>query len=268
MLTLPDGTEIFTEVVRGGDAGTVVIVHGLGEHSGRYGHVVAMLRDAGWSVVSYDQRGHGRSGGARGAVPHASALLEDLAQVIDFARRETSPRRLVLLGHSMGGTVAARFVAEELRPVDGLILTSPALAQDLSTAQRWKLAVFSRTTPDLAVSNELPVERLSHDPRVVEAYRSDPLVHDRVTPRLVQFILDSGEEVRAAAPRWRVPTLLLWAGSDALVAAQGSAEFAATAPPDVVRHREFPALYHEILNESEPARSEVLDEIRWWLGGP
>src|SRR5215213_7879284 len=107
--------------------GTVVLVHGIGEHSGRYAHVIDALNRAGWSVFAYDQRGHGRSPGVRGVLPHPEALLDDLARVLDGIHAN----KLVLLGHSMGGAVAARFVAEERRKVDALVLSSPALKNRL-----------------------------------------------------------------------------------------------------------------------------------------
>ena len=121
--------------------------------------------------------------------------------------------------------------------------------------------------PKLAVPNKLPSKWLSHDAGIVEAYDADPLVHHWVTARLAKFIVDSGAAALAAASRWRVKTLLIWAGADRLVAASGSAAFAAAAPKDVVQSREFPALYHEIFNEAEPARSEVLAVLHDWLAG-
>lgn len=250
--------------------GTVLIVHGLGEHGGRYGHVAAQLNDWGWSVVAYDHRGHGRSGGARGRIDRDDALLEDLAGVID-ALRSAHAGRLMLLGHSMGGLIAARFVAEGLQPqparwhreVDALVLSSPALAADTSAAQKLLLASLGRLAPDLAVGNGLDPAWVSRDPAVVKAYVGDPLVHDRITPRLARFILDGGELVRRLAPRWRVPTLLMWAGSDRCVAPRGSAEFAAAAPSGVVEAQAFAPLYHEIFNEQEQA--QVFARLRNWL---
>jgi alpha-beta hydrolase superfamily lysophospholipase len=238
--------------------GTVVLVHGLGEHSGRYAHVVDALNRAQWSVVTYDQRGHGRSPGKRGVLPHDNALLDDLAQILDGVHAN----RRVLLGHSMGGAVASRFVADERRDVDALVLSSPALKQTLALVDRIKLAVGGTLAPNLVLRNGLDPTKVSRDPEVVRAYQNDPLNHDKVTPRLVRFILDSGRIVRERAPRWRVPTLHMWAGDDRLVDANGSREFANAAPKNVVTAREFAGLYHEIFNEGDPS---VFDTMTNWM---
>jgi len=238
--------------------GTIVIVHGLGEHSGRYAHVIDALNRAQWSVVAYDHRGHGRSPGSRGALTHANALLDDLAQILDGVQA----KKRILLGHSMGGTVAARFVADEIRDVDALILSSPALKRELTFIERIKLTVGLFVAPNASLSNGLDPTKVSHLEDVIRAYQNDPLNHDRVTPRLVRFILDSGEIVRARAKQWRVPTLVMWAGDDHLVGPNGSREFANAAPKDLVTAREFPELYHEILNESDPRVFETLGN---WL---
>ena len=238
--------------------GTVVVVHGLGEHSGRYAHVIDTLNRAHWSVVAYDQRGHGRSPGARGVLPHKNALLDDLAQILDGIRA----KKRVLLGHSMGGAVASRFVADEVRNVDALILSSPALKSALNFADHLKLKIGELVAPNHAFRNGLDPAKVSHDLAVVKAYLDDPLNHDLIAPRLVRFILDSGDVVRARARQWRVPTLLMWAGDDHLVDAAGSREFAENAPEDLVTAQEFPRLYHEIFNEREPA---VFETMRKWL---
>lgn len=252
--------------------GTVLIVHGLGEHAGRYAHVAAALNGWGWNVVAHDHRGHGRSAGPRGRIARDDALLEDLALVIDMVRAR-QPGRLLLLGHSMGGLIAARFVAEALQPqpaawsreVDALVLSSPALAADMNAVQRLLLATLGRLAPDLAVGNGLKPEWVSRDAEVVRAYVADPLVHDRITPRLARFILDGGEFVRSLAPRWRVPTLLMWAGADRCVAPRGSAAFASAAPAGVVQAQVFEGLAHEIFNE--PERDRVLATLGQWLDG-
>lgn len=270
-LTTADGLALHVHPWPRSEArGTVLIVHGLGEHGGRYGHVAQQLNAWGWNVAGYDHRGHGRSGGARGCIGRDDALLEDLAAVID-AVRAACPGRLLLLGHSMGGLIAARFVAEGLQPqparwhrqVDALVLSSPALAADMNALQKLLLATLGRLAPDLAVGNGLKPEWVSRDASVVQAYVADPLVHDRITPRLARFILDGGELVRRLAPRWRVPTLLMWAGSDRCVAPRGSAEFAAAAPSAVVEAQVFAPLYHEIFNE--PEQAQVFARLHEWL---
>jgi alpha-beta hydrolase superfamily lysophospholipase len=250
--------------------GLVLLVHGLGEHIGRYAALAARLNRAHWDVAGYDHRGHGASGGPRGAIAQADSLLDDLGVVIDALRHEAS-RPLVLLGHSLGGLIAARFVAEGLaaqratwwRPVDALVLSSPALDPGMSGMQRLLLSVLGPLAPQLAISNGLKPAWISRDPAVVRAYVDDPLVHDRVTPQVVRFIVDAGERVRASAPRWDVPTLLMWAGADRCVAPSGSAEFAATAPRERLTHTCYPQMAHEIFNE--PERELPMAELTRWL---
>ena len=111
--------------------------------------------------------------------------------------------------------------------------------------------------------NGLNPRWISHDPRVVQAYRSDRLVHDRVSARLAGYIADAGREVIAAATRWTVPTLLLYAGRDHLVNPRGSAVFGAAAPQGLVESHAYPAMFHEIFNEI--GRNEVYARLNLWL---
>ena len=265
-----DGTQLFVQrwPAPGTVHGTVQVVHGLGEHIGRYAAVAQALNGAGWHVVGHDQRGHGRSEGARGTVPAGPGFLADLAAVMDAVRKAG---RHVLLGHSMGGLVAARFAAEALaaapaawsRPLDGLVLSSPALDLGLNTFQKALLTVLGPLAPDLRVGNGLKPTWISRDAGVVQAYVDDPRVHDRITPRLVRFMQDSGAQVQAQAQRWQLPTLLLWAGADRCVAPRGSVAFAAAAPAAVVSSQAYPELFHEIFNE--PERAQVLTRLMQWL---
>ena len=252
--------------------GTVLIVHGLGEHIGRYGHVVERLRGAGWSVAGYDQRGHGRSEGPRGVIAAPDSLFDDLARVVDSVRAG-SGGALVLLGHSMGGLLVGRFVAEALapqpapwsRPVDALVMSSPALDFGMNAGQKLLLSILGSLAPRLAIGNGLKPEWICRDPAVVAAYVADPLVHDRVAAGLVRCMADGGQAVRERAARWAVPTLLLYAGADRCVAPRGSDAFAAAAPAAVAQCRRYDGFAHEIFNE--PERARVLDDLLAWLDG-
>lgn len=272
LLATADGLSLHTRhwPAGGPPRGQVLIVHGLGEHGGRYAHVAEALAAAGWAVTAYDHRGHGHSAGATGDLGTVDSLLRDLATVLDAARAR-APGPLVLLGHSLGGLVAARFVAESLqprpaawaRPVDALVLSSPALEAGMNAVQKALLAVVPRVLPHLRVGNGLKPEWISRDPAVVKAYVDDPLVHDRISGLLGRFIAEAGPQVLGLAAQWRVPTLLMWAGADRCVDPSGSARFAAQAPAAVVSHRAWPGLAHEIFNE--PERAEVIAELQRWL---
>jgi alpha-beta hydrolase superfamily lysophospholipase len=271
-VTTDDGLSLHLRVWPAGTPprGTVVLVHGLGEHIDRYDHVARRLNSLGLVVVGYDHRGHGRSPGPRGGMPSDESLCADLGRVLRAAT-EDFPGPLGLLGHSLGGLIAGRFVAEGLqakpaawwRPVDTLVMSSPALDPGTNAVQKLLLAVVAPMLPNLAVSNGLKVDWISRDAGVVQAYADDPLVHDRITGRLGLFVARQGPAVIAAAPRWTTPTLLMWAGADRCVSPLGSAAFAAAAPRGVVTVREWPGLFHEIFNE--PEQGAVLAALTDWL---
>jgi alpha-beta hydrolase superfamily lysophospholipase len=245
--------------------GVVLLVHGLGEHSGRYAALAQTLNRWDFAVRAYDQYGHGDSAGVPGGLPSDNRLLEDLAEMVDHVRTRMAPDLpLILLGHSLGGLVAARFVSLNIRPVEALVLSSPALDMGLSRVQKLLLAVLPGLLPNLRMGNGLDPAMLSHDPEVVAAYKADRLVHDRISARLAHFMAQAGAATLAAAPAWKVPTLLLYAGDDRLVNPGGSRRFAQAAPEAVVSSVCFDSLYHEIFNEQD-ARP-VIEALGRWLG--
>ena len=245
--------------------GTVLLVHGLGEHAGRHAGVAQRLNSWGFSVRAYDQQGHGHSDGARGDLLRPGSLQADLCRVIDDTRQHnagaSSP--LILLGHSMGGLVVARALAEGLRPVDAAILSSPALGASPNWVQKLLLATLPRVWPHLQVDNGLKPGFVARDPEVVKAYTADPLVHRRISAGLAAWILQNGADTVAHAAQWTVPTLLLYAGQDHLVDAQASARFAQSAPASTVQAQCFAPMYHEIFND--PEADQVFAVLKDWL---
>jgi alpha-beta hydrolase superfamily lysophospholipase len=272
VLQLPDGSATFTRewAPAGGlpRRGSILLVHGLGEHSGRYDHVAARLTAIGLAVHGYDLRGHGRSDGPRGSIPSDDALLDDLrfvfGEVDRHARKAGDEHAPLLLGHSLGGAVAARATAGGWVRPRALILSSPALALHVDPARGAVLKFARRLMPDRALPNSLPADKLSHDPAEVAAYRSDDLVHDRITPRMYGFLADAGAAVRRDAAQLTVPTLLLAAGDDGIVDARGARELAAALPAGATA-RIYDDLYHELFNEREADRSRVLDDLVGWV---
>ena len=245
---------------------TVLLVHGLGEHAGRYDALARHLGAWGYAVRGYDHYGHGESSGPRGGLPWDTRLLDDLTDIVDATRaRMPAGQPLVLLGHSMGGLVAARFVALGVRPVDALVLSSPAFDAGLGPVQKLLLATLQRIAPNLRVGNGLDARYLSHDASVVRAYLADPLCHDRISVRLARFIAEAGPATVARAAHWQVPTLLLWAGADRLVNPAGSRAFASAAPKERVQAHCFEPLYHELFNESPELAEPVLERLQHWL---
>jgi alpha-beta hydrolase superfamily lysophospholipase len=245
--------------------GMVLLVHGLGEHAGRYHLVAQRLNRWGFAVRGYDQYGHGESDGVRGALPREARLVEDLIDMIESTRKKMAAGApLILLGHSMGGLVAGLLVALERVPVEGLVLSSPAFAVRLNPVQKLSLATLPKFAPHFTLGNGLDANFLSHDYAVVAAYARDRLVHDRLSSRLAAFIAQTGPKLVSHAPQWKVPTLLLYAGDDKLVDPAGSRAFAARAPKGVVSAHEFPRLFHEIFNE--PDSEPVFSELKQWLG--
>ena len=242
--------------------GSVVIMHGLGEHSGRYRHIAGFFNECGISVRCYDHRGHGRSQGQRGDVINGDPMLQDAEIIIeDFSVRFAEPP--FLFGHSMGGLFAARFALAGLAPLRGLILSSPALALTMSPFQHRMLKLLHAVAPSLGVPNGLPRAFLSHDPKVVAAYKADPLVHGRISARLLRSMLRSIDYCQAHAAEMRIPTLMLVSGDDHLVDAEGSKRFFAKLPPGLAQMHVYDGMYHEIFNEVDSQRPFA--DLKAWL---
>ena len=243
----------------------LLLVHGLGEHSGRYATLASELNARGISVRAFDHRGHGRSQGKRGVVgKEAACLSRDTVEVFNAYAAESDDVPF-LLGHSMGGLVVMHAVARlGLRP-RGLIASSPALASHAGAFDRLLGKLLLHVAPDFTVRNGLPADKLSHAAGVERAYLDDPLNHNRISARLARYIFDAGPEVIAAAPQWAVPTLLQIAGSDQLVDPAGARAFAKAAPRETVELHDYNGLYHEIYNEAEPGRSNVVNDLKDWL---
>jgi alpha-beta hydrolase superfamily lysophospholipase len=263
-ITLRDGVRLAVRIWTGPEVsrGTIVIAHGLGEHTGRYEQLAGELVAERWEVHAADHRGHGRSPGERGTIPAVETIRDDIIEMLHYARA-TAQAPVALLGHSMGGAFAAWAVAHDPQAADALILSSPALIANLSGVRRLLLNTMLRLSPDSAMGNGLDARFLSHDQAVVDAYLADPLVHDRVSARLASAIITAGQIARAHAPQWTVPTLLLYAGADTLVDPAGSQQFAAAAPLGVVRSQRFETLYHEIFNET--GHDEPVTLLKAWL---
>jgi alpha-beta hydrolase superfamily lysophospholipase len=264
-LMADDATPLFVRdwpLDAGGRDG-IVLMHGLGEHCGRYAHVARFLNECGLTVRAYDHRGHGRSGGARGDVPDGGAMLRDAKAVIDdFAAKLPGPP--LLFGHSMGGLIAAQYATREMSSLRGLILSSPALRIRLSGAQKFLLKILAALAPGFGTPNGLDSSFLSHDKAVVDAYNSDPLVHRKISARLLNGMLAAIEFSQSRAPALKLKTLLLFAGDDHLVDASGSEAFFAQLALGVGTMHRYPELYHEIFNELESRR--VFEDLRVWLG--
>ncbi len=267
-LSMADGVTLHVEdwllPTASGRRACLLLVHGLGEHIGRYRHVIRAMLSLGIEVRGFDQRGFGRSAGPRGVIPRDDALLDDLQRVYDDWCADRGERSF-LLGHSMGGAVAGRAATGGWVSPRGLVLSSPALATRRTRLQNLALRIGRRLSPDRAVPSGLKVEFVSRDPAVVAAYRSDPLNHGLITPRLANFIVAAGPPVVAAAPDVAFPVLLLIATNDRLVDIAGAQRFHDRLPPGLRTMHVYEGFYHEVFNEPQEDQARVFGDLRAWL---
>lgn len=243
----------------------VLLVHGLGEHSGRYEHVAAALADAGFVVHAFDHRGHGRSDGTRTFVRSYDELMHDMVTVRAHVEAAGPGLPLFVLGHSMGGNVVMGHVLDHQEGLAGMVLSGPALqiGDDFSPVQLTVFRLISRVAPKFR-PQALSADAISRDPAVVAAYRDDPLVYTgKISAGLGAALIDAMGRFPDRYDELRLPILLLHGTEDQLANIEGTRHLeAAAVDADVTAHY-YEGLYHEVFNE--PERDRVLADLVHWL---
>ncbi len=245
----------------------VLIVHGIAEHSGRYAHLATHLLLHGYAALAYDHRAHGRSEGEpRTHVESFGELVDDLRVAAGWAREEAEGRPLFVFGHSLGGSVAARYVVEHgTDGLAGLILSSPALKipPDLSPLLQKVAGLLNRVAPRLRTA-KLDLGHLSRDPAVARAYRADPLTDSGgIRARMGYEILRATDGLLGRADAFTLPLLLLHGTADRITDPGGTQALYDAAPTADKTLELYEGFYHETFNE--PERERVLDDIADWL---
>jgi len=243
----------------------LAVVHGFGEHSGRYDAMASWFAERGFAVHALDLRGHGETPGPRGYVASFEELFADLDAWLDRVRAEHPGRRPVLVGHSMGGLVTAAYTLQRRPAIDALVLSGPALRIAGGGARLALARVLRRIAPRLSLEAGLDLEGLSRDPEVVRAYRADPLVHGRMTTSLAVAMVDAAAATMGAGGGLHVPALMLHGADDPLCAPEGTRAFAEGVSAPGSRLRVYEGLRHEIFNE--PERERVYGDVLEWLDG-
>lgn len=236
---------------------SVLVVHGFGEHSGRYEHVGQWLAERGFAVHAYDHRGHGRSAGRRCHVDRFDEYLDDLAVVLEQVRADAPETPLFLIGHSMGGLVVATFARERSPSVCGVVLSGAALAVPEGNSRIRIARLIRAVLPRLRLSAGLDLAGLSTDPRVLAAYLADPLVERKMTASLAVELLGAVARTGPGGADVALPLLVLHGGDDSICASEGSERFAAAAR--TARFIRYRGLRHEIFNE--PGFRDVLADV-------
>jgi acylglycerol lipase len=240
----------------------VALVHGLGEHSGRYEHVAERFTRAGIAVEAIDLRGHGRSPGARGDTRFAPAL-SDIDRLVASCADRGVP--VFLYGHSLGALLGVAWLLERpMPPVAGAIVSAIGLHSALrEQAGKVRAArVLGRAVPKVRLKSGIDPATLSRDPEVVRAYRDDKLVHDIASLGFGRDALEAIDAILAGAPRLSLPLLVIHGSEDTVAYASGSRELAALAPDACTLHV-YDGLFHEI--HHEPERDRVLGDVLAWV---
>lgn len=244
---------------------TFAVVHGLGEHSGRYERFARGMADHGMATYAFDLRGHGESAGRRGHVDSWAQWVDDAAAFVALVERE-APGEVIPLGHSFGGAITLSAVrAGKLAKARRFVLSSPALKLK-AAVPAWKLGMArlaSRLTPSLALDNEVDPGTVSRIPEVVEAYRTDPLVHAKISARTYAEWTRAAAENLEKAGDVQIPFLILAGTADRLIDPAGSEELHRRAPKQS-ELRLLDGRFHEPFNDE--GSDEVFDLIADWVG--
>lgn len=237
------------------EKGWVVIVHGLGEHIGRYEKLINILKESSYGVIGFDLPGHGKSSGKRG-----HTCIEDVMEIIDELTKQT--KSFSLFGHSLGGLIAIRYAQTRPQKVEKLIVSSPALYIKPSNSQKIILNLFAYTLPSLAVSNGIEPRLLSRNMEAVQKYISDPLVHDRISIKLGKSMLKNLQNAHEQVERITCPVAILVGTEDKVTPPHGARSFYEKLKVKKAL-REFEGGYHELFEDPEYSEQFYKEVIKF-----
>ncbi len=243
----------------------VALVHGIGEHSERYKHLAEFLIEHGYAFAAYDHRGHGRSGGKRGHTPTYNTLVADVEQFLEQVRSFYPDTPIFLYGHSMGGNIVLNYYTHHPDANLKGIITTGAFVKLAFEPSAFMVALgrFMRNIlPGFTQNNQLVLEHISRSPEVIEKYKNDPLVHNKVTATLGIGMIETAKKLYAFKGTTKIPMLIMHGGADKLTSPKGSQRFAENMNGDVT-YKEWPGLFHEIHNE--PEKREVFEYLVDWM---
>ena len=242
----------------------IALIHGLGEHCNRYNHVAEFFAGHNIATVAYDRRGHGQSEGKRGHTPKYEAFLTEVDTLLDETRQRYPVSPVFLYGHSMGGNILLKYLIERKPEVAGAISTGAFIKfPDAPPALLIAIGkIMRKIYPSFSQSNNLIVEGISKDPKVVEAYKKDPLVHDRITSATAIGMIETAAELERFSGELPVPTLIMHGDEDKLTGFEGSKKFAERVSGNVT-YRQWEKAYHELHNE--PIKQEVFEYTLAWM---
>lgn len=261
-----DGLGMFSRgwAPEGKPKAVIVLVHGLGEHCGRYDHVGRMLAENGYALLAFDLRGHGKSGGQRGHTPSVEAFMKDIDEMFVQASTRYPGVPQFIYGHSLGGILVLNYVLRRKPALAGALVSSPGLRTALE-GQKAKVALarlLGSLMPTGGFPSGLDANMISRDPQVVERYKQDPLVHDKITFGMARQLMDAIAWAFEHAGEFSVPLLLMHGTADQIAFDRGSKEFAASVKGDCTL-KLWEGLYHEPHNE--PEKQEVFQFMLDWL---
>lgn len=261
------GTEIYYHIWKplGKIKALVVLVHGQGDHSGRYTHVAEHLTREGYALWAADLRGHGKSGGKRGHVDNFNDYLDDTGRVIGKAKEQNPELKTFLIGHSLGGLVVLDYAEKRGSRLSGIVVTAPLLRLKMQVPP-WKAAVgrmLSGLTPTFSMKTGLDPNLLSHDQEIVRNYVNDPLVHGVASARFFTELLHAEEETIRDARKLTLPCLIMQGSGDGIVDPAATEDFFKGVASADKTLKVYDGLYHEVLNE--PEKEDILREISAWL---
>ena len=246
---------------------SVLLVHGVGEHSGRYEHLERALTAKGYAFYAYDHRGHGRSKGRRVHVDKFDDYLDDLQKVFDEVKGLAGGGKVFVIGHSMGGLVVASWAAFRRPAVWGVVIDSPPfkLAVQVPAVKIAAAKILSKVVPALALTNEVDPKLLSRDSAVAKAYMMDPLVERKATVRWGDEFLRAIDRINARAGELDVPYLMTHGDCDGICAQEGTKELHAKTRSSDKTLKIYPGCFHELHNETGEDREKVFGDLLGWL---